>query len=762
MSKLAQMTHFIVGEWTVEPDIGQIRRNGESTELEPRVMDLLVYLADHAGETVSTDDLAETVWAGRAVTDQPVYQGIAQLRKAPDDEARHPRYIATVTKKGYRLIAAVGSAEADVVPVGSQAQSRPQRRILVPIVSLFLAGTYLFFSSSDVSVSREGGNPVPNAFGSIAVLPFVDMSEDRSQQYLGDGLAEELIHRIAIVPDLQVVARTSSFSFRDSEVNVQEIGKQLGAEVILEGSVRRSGDQLRITVQLVNASNGYHIWSQSYEPIASNAFAVQDQIASSVAQLLNAGAEDNVLPKRSWTQNTDAAEAYYLGMFHMHKRRASSLKKAVEYFGQALTHDPQFALAYAALSKTYFLASDARYGSIPDDEAMEKRRAATEMARLLDDLLPEVLEQLTGDAWDRDDLAEAETLILRAIDINPNYAPAYKVYGQLLGETGRLSEQLRSFQKAVALDPLSPVLRLNLAGSLRNLNRLADAEDELLTAIELDPGWHVPYVRLGRLVSGDQFGRAIQLGKKAYGIEGTEVRMAGNAAMLVAYCFLSLEDFATAERWYGKAEALNVDEWWLANEMIHLLIAQDRYDEADALLSHWENKEMKIDNVYRFGGLYRAVMGQHSAAIAMLEQAAAMSDSGDVSSLYTNSNLQWGYMPAVHLARLYMVTGSIDQGTELLEQAEQHVLQVEKESPGIPGAHYVRASIFAVRGNSQNALESLQQATDAGWIRPWFLERDPIFAAYHEEPEFQSILSRMRTHLVAERRELARLQEAAR
>ena len=154
-------------------------------------------------------------------------------------------------------------------------------------------------------------------------------------------------------------------------------------------------------------------------------------------------------------------------------------------------------------------------------------------------------------------------------------------------------------------------------------------------------------------------------------------------------------------------------------------------------------------------------MSQDAAAIAMLEHAAAMSDSGDMSSLYTDSNFQWGYMPAVHLARLYMMTSSNGQGTALLEQAEQHVLQVEKESPGIPGAHYVRASIYAVRGNDQDALESLQQATHAGWTRPWFLERDPIFAAYHGEPEYQSILIRMRMHIAAERRELARLEVAA-
>ena len=182
MAELAQSSRFTVGEWTVEPDLGQISRNGDPTILEPRVMDLLVYLADRAGETISTDELAESVWAGRAVTDQPVYQGIAQLRNALDDEARAPQYIATVTKRGYRLIAPVSIPDSETAPPVVRSRSQKQPRSLMPVFSLILAGSYLFLSSSDVSVSRERWISVPIEFGSIAVMPFVDMSEDRSQQ----------------------------------------------------------------------------------------------------------------------------------------------------------------------------------------------------------------------------------------------------------------------------------------------------------------------------------------------------------------------------------------------------------------------------------------------------------------------------------------------------------------------------------------------------------------------------------------------------
>ena len=301
MGEWVELSQFTVGDWTVEPGIGQISRDGESTVLEPRVMDLLVYLADRAGQTVSTDELASEVWAGRAISDQPVYQGIAQLRKALDDEARHPRYIATVTKKGYRLVAPVaGVGISDVVAQ----PARQQPKYLMPTLSLLLAGTYLFLSSSDVSVSRE--QAVSTLISSIAVLPFIDMSEDGSKQYLGDGLAEELIHRIAMDPEMKVVARTSSFAFRDGQTDIKEIGERLGADVILEGSIRQSGGKLRITAQLVDASSGYHIWSETYEPTVANAFAVQDHIAANLAELLQVGASVEALPARSWTENAEA------------------------------------------------------------------------------------------------------------------------------------------------------------------------------------------------------------------------------------------------------------------------------------------------------------------------------------------------------------------------------------------------------------------------------------------------------------------------
>ena len=761
MGKPAQSAQFTVGDWTVEPNLGRIHRNSESAVLEPRIMDLLVELASHAGETVSTDELVQRVWSGRIVSDQPVYQGIAQLRKALDDEAPHPRYIATVTKKGYRLIASVGVPESEAAPTGDQPQAVRQHRILVPALSLMLVGVYLFLSISDVAVSHAGGSPVPSAFGSIAVLPFVDMSEDRSHQYLGDGLAEELIHRLSALQDVRVVARTSSFSFRDSNSDVQEIGRQLGADVILEGSIRRSGSLLRITAQLVNVSDGYHVWSRSFEAASKNAFAIQDQIALSVARLLQTGVDDYGLPARSWTQNTDAAELYYLGVFQMHKRRAESLDKALEYFQKALALDPQFALAYSGIAKAYFLASDQRYGNLPDIVAMQKSSAALRMAESLDDRLVEVLELQIMEANDGPRIAEAESLILSAIDLYPNHAPTYHQYGMLLYGSGRWYAALIAWQKAVARDPLSPVLRVNLGLMYSFYNRLAEAEAEFLLAIELDPSWHAPYFRLAQLLSTtDELARAIVIGKKALSVEGSQARWAGHAAMLVGNSYLTLGDFAAAEQWFGHGEELGIGGWYQANHQLYLLLAQNRFSEADALLSQCATKQPNFENIFSLGGLYRSIMDQNAAATGMFERALSLSANASTSNLLDAGFLNSCCMPAVYLARLYLLAGKTKDAEQLLAQSEQYLASVRQESAGSPGRIYARATIYSLKGNDRDALASLGLAVERGWSELWFVERDPVFADYHGNPVYESIIEQMKGRLFAERQKLVRWEES--
>lgn len=756
MGDLGQRARFRVGDWSIEPGLGRIQRGDRSTELEPRVMDLLVYLAENAGETVSTDDLVSHVWAGRAVTDQPVYQGIAQLRKALEDDSRDPRYVVTVTKKGYRLIAPVDRETAVRKPASKR------QRHLVSVLSFFLAGSYFLLSSSDVSQSRERPSITPTEAGSIAVLPFVDLSEDQSNQYLGDGIAEELIHRIAADSNIRVVARTSSFSFREQNANVQDIGRALGADIILEGSVRRAGDRVRVTAQLVNASDGYHIWSRSFDRYMTDTFSLQDHIAASVADVLQLDGGGTDVHRRSWTQSSDAANAYYLGMYHMHKRRPDSLEIALRYLQEAVQHDPQFALAYAGLSKAYFLASDERFGRLDDKDATQRSAAALRTAEALDPTLSEVIELLADEALVANDFVKSESLHLQAIEKNPSNATALKAYGMLLFIMGRLEEALTIRQEAVGLDPVSPIMRVNLGRSYLSLHRLDEAEREFRTAVELDPEWHVSYARLVEVlgISG-RLAESIEISKRALSVEGPDARFADWLTLRIGYGYLLLGDFESSGQWFQRGEKLQVQNWFAANHRMHWLLAQDRYGEADSLLTYWTEQAPDLVNVFRLGGLYRAVMQQDDIAIAMFESALVMwANDDNESTLVTTDFLHWGYLPAVHLAQLYRRGGRTADADRLLADCDALMAEIDKRGFDSPGVHYVRASLHELAGNEKEALESMQKAVDDGWSKLWFVERDPIFAEYRGTSDFEVILDQLRSRLAVESRLVASMRIA--
>ena len=756
MMEITNSEAFKVGEWLVEPSLLRISRGGGAEALEPRLMDLLVYLARHAGETLSIDDLANSVWQGRAISDQPVYQSMAQLRKALEDDAHHPRYIVTVSKRGYRLIASVQKFGQSSPAAAMGDKPRPRRAPLSPALAIMLAGSYLFLSTSDVSVSLESADAATGPYGSIAVLPFTDMSEGQNFQYFGDGLAGELINQFAMQTGIRVVARTSSFAFRDSAIAVQEIGRALGTDLVLEGSVRRDGTTVHIVATLISTDTGYHVWSQSYAPLAERAFAIKDQIVHGITSNFWPGDVPRQVDAVRFTNNSEAAEAYYLGQFHMQRRRADSLDRAITYFKKAVEHDPNFADAFAALAFSYFLASEDRYGNLSSETAVRQYEIALNNAHMLDDRLPRVILLRADDAMVAGRLEEAETMILTAIEINPNFAPAYQVYSYLLRAMGRNREALEANKTATRLDPLAPVRRINLGWAYRILAMMPEAEAEYLRAIELDPDWHVSYRNLATLrAETGRLASAISLDQEAYQVEGPDARLKGQAAMGVGYSLLTLGDYEQAETWFARGVEAGMDGWFAANQHIHLMLAQDQYEAAADLLASWQALEPELPNVFVLGGLYRAMMGQRVAAIAMLEHALSLQVTPDDDFLYTQDFINWGYLPALHLSRLYRLSGHTEPAVSLLDDSEDRIRRMIDDGIGTSGVIYSLAGIEAERGNRQESMLALRRAIDAGWSKAWFLERDPMFSDFREDDEFIALLDRLKERLAAERAKLA-------
>jgi TolB-like protein/DNA-binding winged helix-turn-helix (wHTH) protein len=298
-------TTLRIGSWRVNPVSGQISRNGETARLEARTMRLLLCLAEHAGAVVSIDDLLNQVWAGVAVSPDSVYQAVASLRRLLGDDPREPTYIATVPRLGYRMVATVGPWTDEPVREragaagGEPAASSGRKRtwVAAELLCLVMAvGAAVAFMAHErtARVKHSAAGLPPQR--SIAVLPFLDLTEGMHQETFADGMTEELIDKFSKIQGLRVASPTASFYFKGKQIAVAEIARTLGVAYVLDGSVRQSGTWVRVDVRLIRADNGYVVWSETYDQPMTNILMVQDDIAGAVTKALKAsigGKTDN-------------------------------------------------------------------------------------------------------------------------------------------------------------------------------------------------------------------------------------------------------------------------------------------------------------------------------------------------------------------------------------------------------------------------------------------------------------------------------------
>lgn len=450
----------------------------------------------------------------------------------PHDEAGFRRYLTLLHDAGERAVAlkAYDSFVArlrselgidpapETVELGEALRSGPSE---VAMPAMTLASDFAAPAPSPtragngIATAVSAGTPLSaggaEAIESIAVLPFLDMSPDADQQYFGDGMAEELITALSCLDGLQVAARTSSFRFRGDAPDVREIGKLLGVETVLEGSVRKSGDRLRITAQLVSASDGFHLWSETYNRELEDVFAIQDEIANSIADRVRAAllrdgpaaVGDKPLVKRH-TEDVSAYNLYLKGRYSWSKRTAGALRRGVRFFEQAIAIDPTYALAYAGLADSYSLLGWYRY--LPSGEAFEKTRTAAQTAVEIDDSLAEAYTSLAYAEFLYDwDCESAERHFQRAIELNPAYPTVRHFYAEYLMATGRFEEAHRQMRRGQELDPLALGIATGVGWTLFYLGRYDEAIDEYHNVLALDPHFVIlpwflgpAYVRAGQ------------------------------------------------------------------------------------------------------------------------------------------------------------------------------------------------------------------------------------------------------------------------
>jgi serine/threonine-protein kinase len=361
-----------------------------------------------------------------------------------------------------------------------------------------LTGIVAARTSLSPAATTVGAGPQP----SIAVMPFVDMSADRDQEYFCDGMAEEIMNALTHVEGLRVVARASAFAFKGRNEDIREIGRKLRVGTLLEGSVRKSGSRMRVTAELVNVRDGFRMWSERYDRDVEDVFAVQDDISLAIVNKLRlrlvSGDKEKLL--RRHTDDPEALNLCLKGRFFWNKRTEEHLRRAIDHYEQAIARDPGYALAYSGLADCYIVLPD--YSSVPPRTACPKAKDAVMRALEMDDTLVEAHASLalvrTIYDWD---WAGAEREFERAIQINPSYATAHYWFALHLMWMGRMEEALRRIEIARELDPLSLVINRNLAQICIFARRYDEAIEALTRTIEMDPGFPVAHVLLGEAYS---------------------------------------------------------------------------------------------------------------------------------------------------------------------------------------------------------------------------------------------------------------------
>ena len=453
------------------------RVDDQPLQVTGKIFDTLLYFVERSGQLLDKRVLLEALWPNVVVEESNLTQVIHTLRRVLGERPDDHRFIVTVPGRGYRFVADVTTTTAVEEP-----QQPAKRKLLAAAgaaVIVFAGVAFWLLQGSGQPPRSASGNAQPL---SIAVLPFVDMSEAQDQAYFAEGLSEEILNVLAQSTTLRVTARTSSFSFRGRNVDIPTIADTLNTTHVLEGSVRRSGDRVRITAQLVDGTSSVHLWSQTYDRDVTDVFGVQDEIAMAVAQSLQVTLTGSAIPSIGQTRNVAAFERYLQGKYFFTRRGDSDVTRAREYFEQALQLDPGYARAWAGLAGVHQLAQQE---GLPD--AQVAWRAAVDQALKLGPNLADSHVRAAQFYWWLGDRKTAEAHCARAIALNPSDPLVLGATAGRAFSRGRWSEGIALQRRAVAVDPLSAIGHGNLGVYLMTLGEWDEAIVQFEKARELSP-----------------------------------------------------------------------------------------------------------------------------------------------------------------------------------------------------------------------------------------------------------------------------------
>ena len=472
------------GNFELDKQAYELRRSGRVLKLERIPMDLLLLLVEQRGQVVTRKQIVERIWGSGVFVDpeSSINSAIRKIRQVLGDDPERPRFLQTVSRRGYRFIASVGD------PV------LPKRR-------------------HHVGATLKSTSPAPQ---SIAVLPLENLTGDAGQQYFADGITEALITTLAQIESLRVASRTSAMHYRASGKPIPQIAKELKVDAIVEGSVARSGNRVRIDAQLIEAAADRYLWAKSYERDIQDVLALQGEIARAIVSeiKIRLTSKDHARLINSPPVNREAYDAYLKGRFFWNKRTAEALKTGIAHFEDAANKDPGYAPAYAGLADSYDVAPF--YSVMIPTEAYPRAKSAAQKALEIDPDLADAHTSLAHALWSYDwDWSGAERQNRRSLELNPNYPTGHHWYSWFLQLMGRHEESVREAERALELDPLSLAINTQLGVAYYYARDYRRGADQFRKTLDLDRRYLMAYIYLGQCLDQLQdFDNAIAVCEK--------------------------------------------------------------------------------------------------------------------------------------------------------------------------------------------------------------------------------------------------------
>jgi TolB-like protein/DNA-binding winged helix-turn-helix (wHTH) protein/Tfp pilus assembly protein PilF len=494
------------GSFEVDIASGELRRQGLKIRLQDQPFRLLVLLLERAGDVVTREEVREKLWPVDTYVDfdHSLNTAVRKLREALGDSADAPRYVETLARRGYRFIAPVAPrrtaqldhlANADaasVLPSPETRASTSDRRLLILAIAVVICAVALV---AYWVVPRPGPTTQAGRRLTLAVLPFDNLSGDADQEYLSDGLTEEMITQLGRLEParLRVLARSSTWKYKRADRDLGRLRRELGADYVLEGSLRRAGERVRVTAQLVQVDDQSQVWAETYERDFRDVLIVQSEVAEAVARTIAVTLTPDAHARlaRARPIHSETYDDYLRGRFFWNRRTEAALKQALGYFQKAIAADPGYARAYTGLADSYLsLGASSIVGGLPPRQAMPEAKAAALKALQIDGTLAEAHTSLAMVHLLYDwDLAACEREFRRALELDPNYTTAHHWYSHCLFPLGRTEESLAESKRALELEPLQLNVGTHLGWHYLYARQYDQAIDQFRKTLELEPAF---------------------------------------------------------------------------------------------------------------------------------------------------------------------------------------------------------------------------------------------------------------------------------